>query len=77
MKVLEKVNEIWWWAEVNDKLGYVPANHLSVDSSEPEDMWQNDEYFSSYEALVSSSPTSLMVLHFKYVFAAEITPRNA
>ena len=54
MKVLEKVNESWWWAEVGDELGYVPANHLSSESPVAEDMWQNDEYFSSYEALVRS-----------------------
>ena len=54
MKVLEKVNENWWWVEANSELGYAPANHLSSEHPMAEDVWQNDEYFSSYEALVSS-----------------------
>ena len=58
VKVLEKVNDTWWWVEVNDEVGYVPANHLS-SRSEPsevlaeEDPWQDGDYFCSYEALVS------------------------
>ena len=50
MRVLEKVNETWWWVELNDEIGYAPANHLSLEQP---DVWQDDYYFSSYEALVS------------------------
>lgn len=50
--VQEKVNDSWWWVELNGELGYVPANHLSPGNLAE---WQNDEYFSSYDALVSQS----------------------
>ena len=52
MKVLEKVNDTWWWVEMNGEVGYAPANHLSPGQLVEEDTWQNDEYFSSYDALV-------------------------
>ena len=52
--VLEKVNETWWWAEVDGETGYVPTNHLSETCpSEGVDRWQDVEYFSSYNTLVS------------------------
>lgn len=66
MKVLDKVNESWWWVEVSDEFGYVPANHLSSEPPVAEDAWQNDEYFSSYEALVRSHLPRLF--GYKYVF---------
>ena len=53
VKVLEKVNDTWWWVEVNGEVGYTPANHLSSEQPIEEDAWQNDEYFASYDALVS------------------------
>ncbi|CAI8058127.1 Protein arginine N-methyltransferase 2 [Geodia barretti] len=50
--VLEKVNETWWWAEVEGETGYVPTNHLSETCpSEGVDRWQDVEYFSSYNTL--------------------------
>ena len=61
MKVLEKVNESWWWAEVNGEVGYAPANHLSSEKPAIEDMWQDDEYFTSYEALVSGVHTTVHI----------------
>ena len=53
MIVVEKVNDAWWWGEVDGAMGYVPTNHLS-DSSPAEgvDRWQDNEYFSSYNTLV-------------------------
>ena len=59
MKVIEKVNDTWWWVEFNAGcLGYVPANHLVAESSmdklheQVTDAWQDKEYFSSYGHLV-------------------------
>lgn len=50
---MEKVNDTWWWAEVDGVMGYVPTNHLSdVSPVEGEDRWQDNEYFSSYNTLV-------------------------
>ena len=52
--VLEKMSKDWWWAEVNDFVGYVPANHLSQnDPLKGIDRWQDDEYFLSYSTVVS------------------------
>lgn len=53
VSVVEKVNDTWWWAEVDGVMGYVPTNHLSdVSPTEGEDRWQDNEYFSSYNTLV-------------------------
>ena len=51
MKVVEKVNDTWWWVELNGEFGYAPVNHLSPGHTEV-DFWQDEEYFSSYEAMV-------------------------
>lgn len=56
VKVLEKVNDTWWWVEVNGEVGYAPSNHLSSEQSVE---WQNDEYFTSYDALVSQYAANL------------------
>ena len=61
IKVLEKVNDTWWWVEVNGEIGYAPANHLSSEQPIEEDAWQNDEYFSSYDALVSDNFIGIMI----------------
>lgn len=54
MEVLEKVNDAWWWVEVDGTTGYAPTNHLSGSCpSEGADRWQNSEYFSSYNTLVN------------------------
>ena len=54
--VLEKMSSDWWWAEVNELIGYVPVNHLSENNPlEEVDRWQDDEYFSSYGTLVSGT----------------------
>ena len=51
MLVLERVNDKWWWVELEGRVGYAPANYLNpID--EQEDKWQNEEYFSSYSSLV-------------------------
>jgi hypothetical protein len=50
VRVLEKVNENWWWVESNDDLvGYVPVNHLSDEPLLTDDeRWENEEYFEGY-----------------------------
>lgn len=56
VSVVEKVNDTWWWAEVDSVMGYVPTNHLSdVLPTEGEDRWQDNEYFSSYNTLVRTA----------------------
>lgn len=52
----------WWWAELREDVGYVPASHLlrsrpteqtkeeTVEEDE-EDPWQDEEYFGSYGTL--------------------------
>ena len=53
--ILDRVNEKWWWVELNGKPGYAPVNHLSPVApvvDEDEDRWQDSEYFSSYCSLV-------------------------
>ncbi|XP_077997829.1 protein arginine N-methyltransferase 2-like [Glandiceps talaboti] len=50
IKVISKPNDDWWWAVINDKKGYIPANHVT-DKSKVEweaEMWQNEDYFDSY-----------------------------
>ena len=61
VKVLEKVNDTWWWVEVNGEVGYAPVNHLSSEQPIEEDAWQNDEYFSSYDALVRDNFIVVMI----------------
>ena len=56
--ILDRVNDKWWWVELNGKAGYAPANHLSTVApvvDEEEDRWQDTEYFSSYCSLVRVS----------------------
>lgn len=49
LKILNKTNEDWWWAELNGCCGYVPVNHLQpVEESLS---WQNNEYFGHYANL--------------------------
>lgn len=52
VKVLEKVNDEWWWVELNGGLGYVPSNHLmDAQAAGEETIWQDEEYFESYGTL--------------------------
>jgi hypothetical protein len=76
VKVLEKVNDTWWWVEVNGEVGYAPANHLS---SEQQVAWENKEYFSSYDALVSHTDNYVIVVIILKVndFLVEIAFGNA
>ena len=68
MAVLEKVNETWWWAEVNDVIGYVPTNHLSDSCpGEGADRWQDDEYFSSYNTLVRRIHMYLYTANYVFI----------
>ncbi|KAL4228957.1 class I-like SAM-binding methyltransferase superfamily [Mactra antiquata] len=45
IKILQKTTESWWWAEINGKHGYVPANYVS---SPKRILWQDEEYFGNY-----------------------------
>ena len=51
VKILQKSNESWWWAELNGCQGYVPVNHLTAESPQ-QAYWQDEEYFGSYSSLV-------------------------
>ncbi|KAM6979296.1 protein arginine N-methyltransferase 2 [Tautogolabrus adspersus] len=51
-----KPSSEWWWAELHEVKGYVPASYLRNGTAEeedicPEDPWQDEEYFGSYGTL--------------------------
>ena len=49
IRVLERVNEDWIWADIGGVLGYVPVNHVeNPERFEEMEKWQDDEYFESY-----------------------------
>ena len=49
IRVLERVNEYWLWADIDGVLGYVPLNHVAHPAKfEEMERWQDDEYFESY-----------------------------
>lgn len=49
IRVLERVNEDWLWADIKGVLGYVPANHCEHPAKfEEMEKWQDEEYFESY-----------------------------
>lgn len=66
--VLEKVNEKWWWVELEGKVGYAPTSYLSL-VNQHEDKWQDDEYYSSYASLVSIATycANMVVLSWRRV----------
>ena len=51
--VLNKNSSIWWWAELDEKFGYVPVSYV-VPVSEylsrhvQNHDWQDEEYFGAY-----------------------------
>uniref|UniRef100_A0A4X2MCG4 type I protein arginine methyltransferase n=1 Tax=Vombatus ursinus TaxID=29139 RepID=A0A4X2MCG4_VOMUR len=51
--VLRRVTAEWWWGEREGRCGYIPASYVmqSLEDPEPEDTWQDEEYFGSYGAL--------------------------
>uniref|UniRef100_A0A7N4PCG9 type I protein arginine methyltransferase n=1 Tax=Sarcophilus harrisii TaxID=9305 RepID=A0A7N4PCG9_SARHA len=51
--VLRRVTGAWWWGERGGRRGYIPAGYVEegAGDSEPEDTWQDEEYFGSYGAL--------------------------
>ncbi|XP_054569609.1 protein arginine N-methyltransferase 2 isoform X2 [Eptesicus fuscus] len=51
--ILRQTTADWWWGERAGYCGYIPANHLGKDLEEcdPEDTWQDEEYFGSYGTL--------------------------
>lgn len=52
--ILRQTTADWWWGERAGCCGYIPANHLGkqVEEYDPEDTWQDEEYFDSYGTLV-------------------------
>lgn len=58
MNILDQVNNDWWWAECNGNYGYAPSNHL-VDT-QPNQQWENNEYFDSYSHLVGTSSSGVI-----------------
>ena len=79
VKVLEKVNDEWWWVELNGGLGYVPSNHLmDAQAAGEETIWQDDEYFESYGTLVLfelARPWTIIL--YTCISNAEIALRDA
>lgn len=54
VRVIEKTNSAWWWVSIGDQLGWAPSNHLCSEEELKDitaDLWQDDEYFSSYGPL--------------------------
>ncbi|XP_039735729.1 protein arginine N-methyltransferase 2 isoform X1 [Pteropus medius] len=51
--VLRQTTADWWWGERAGCCGYIPANHLGkhLEDCDPEDTWQDEEYFGSYGTL--------------------------
>uniref|UniRef100_A0ABI8AA21 SH3 domain-containing protein n=1 Tax=Felis catus TaxID=9685 RepID=A0ABI8AA21_FELCA len=51
--VLRQTTADWWWGERAGCCGYIPANHLGkhLEECDPEDTWQDEEYFGSYGTL--------------------------
>ncbi|KAG8516554.1 Protein arginine N-methyltransferase 2 [Galemys pyrenaicus] len=51
--ILRQTTADWWWGERAGACGYIPANHLGkqLEDCEPEDSWQDEEYFGSYGTL--------------------------
>uniref|UniRef100_A0A2I3HM22 Protein arginine N-methyltransferase 2 n=1 Tax=Nomascus leucogenys TaxID=61853 RepID=A0A2I3HM22_NOMLE len=52
--ILRQTTADWWWGERAGCCGYIPANHVGkhMDEYDPEDTWQDEEYFGSYGTLV-------------------------
>ncbi|XP_029422943.1 protein arginine N-methyltransferase 2 isoform X2 [Nannospalax galili] len=51
--ILRQTTADWWWGERAGCCGYIPANHLGkqMEEYDPEDTWQDEEYFGSYGTL--------------------------
>ncbi|GAB1295250.1 Protein arginine N-methyltransferase 2 [Apodemus speciosus] len=51
--ILRQTTADWWWGERAGCCGYIPANHLGkqLEDYDPEDTWQDEEYFDSYGTL--------------------------
>ncbi|XP_029338761.1 protein arginine N-methyltransferase 2 isoform X2 [Mus caroli] len=51
--ILRQTTADWWWGERAGCCGYIPANHLGkqLEEYDPEDTWQDEEYFDSYGTL--------------------------
>ncbi|XP_047573528.1 protein arginine N-methyltransferase 2 isoform X2 [Lutra lutra] len=51
--ILRQTTADWWWGERAGCCGYIPANHLGkhLEDCDPEDTWQDEEYFGSYGTL--------------------------
>lgn len=71
--ILRQTTADWWWGERAGCCGYIPANHLGkhLEECDPEDTWQDEEYFGSYGTLVllSTFPVRLARWWFKVSFS--------
>ncbi|XP_024857724.1 protein arginine N-methyltransferase 2 isoform X2 [Bos taurus] len=63
--ILRQTTADWWWGERAGCCGYIPANHLGkqLEDWDPEDSWQDEEYFGSYGTLVFAVEASEMAQH--------------
>jgi hypothetical protein len=61
--ILRQTTADWWWGERAGCCGYIPANHLGkqLEEYDPEDTWQDEEYFDSYGTLVLPSRSSVQL----------------
>ncbi|KAK7804111.1 hypothetical protein U0070_002454 [Myodes glareolus] len=58
--ILRQTTADWWWGERAGCCGYIPANHLGkqMEEYDPEDTWQDEEYFDSYGTLFPAATTN-------------------
>ena len=54
LAIICKSDADWWWARKGQSIGYVPTNHIT-SLSDGEGGWQDGEYFSSYNTMVSAT----------------------
>ncbi|XP_026303246.1 protein arginine N-methyltransferase 2 [Piliocolobus tephrosceles] len=76
--ILRQTTADWWWGERAGCCGYIPANHVGkqVDEYDPEDTWQDEEYFGSYGTLVSFC-VSFTPLQFEFMIESILYARDA
>ncbi|XP_008572183.1 PREDICTED: protein arginine N-methyltransferase 2 isoform X2 [Galeopterus variegatus] len=62
--ILRQTTADWWWGERAGYCGYIPANHVGkhVEEYDPEDTWQDEEYFGSYGTLNKDSLKDKVIL---------------
>ena len=73
--ILEKSNDVWWWAELEGTVGYIPASYVmdindvrTKQNEEEEDKYQSEEYFGGYSALVSIDIILIAEIHKRLMY---------